>query len=117
MYTTDNLMLKFLEKFDERPFLLKLNKEEHLIGLGEPLFEVEFKKSIPLTELTRSTSLALGEAYMRGDLEIKGDLYNALDNFLSQQRKFSTDKNILKKLIFTSTSKKNQKKKFHHTMT
>jgi len=103
-------MLKFLQRFDEHPFLLKLNKKEYMIGSGKPTFEVEFKKTIPLTELTKSTSLALGEAYMRGDLEIKGDLYNALDNFLSQREKFSTNTNVLKKLIFTSTSKKNQQK-------
>lgn len=31
-----------------------------------------------------STSLALGEAYMDGDLEVEGDLYHALNHFLGQ---------------------------------
>lgn len=57
-----------------------------------------------------STSIALGEAYMDGSLEIEGDLYEALDHFLGQMGKFSTDQNALKKLIFTSSSKKNQEK-------
>lgn len=35
-----------------------------------------------------STSLALGEAYMDGDLEIEGDLYYALDHFLGQMTGF-----------------------------
>lgn len=39
-----------------------------------------------------------------------GDLYYALDHFLGQMDKFSTDESALKKLIFTSTAKKNQKK-------
>lgn len=56
-----------------------------------------------------STSIALGEAYMHGDLEIEGDLYHALDYFLGQMGKFQTDEKALKKLIFSSTSKKNQK--------
>ena len=56
----------------------------------------------------RSTSLALGEAYMRGDLEVEGDLFEALDHFLGQMGKFSTDQKALKKLLFPSVSKKNQ---------
>ena len=47
---------------------------------------------------------------MDGDLEIEGDLYNALDHFLGQMGKFSTDESALKKLIFSSTGKKNQEK-------
>ncbi len=110
METTDNLMLKFLQKFEESPFLLKLNGKEHLIGSGPPTFIVEFKKPISMLELTKSTSLALGEAYMRGDLEIEGDLYTALDNFLSQREKFSTNPSLLKRLLFPPVSKKNQQK-------
>lgn len=110
MGTVDNLMLKFLQRFDEHPFLIKMGGEEHLIGEGEPAFVVEFKNPISVAELTKSTSLALGEAYMRGDLVIEGDLYKALDNFLGQREKFSTDTRLLKKLLFTSTLKKNQQK-------
>ena len=55
-----------------------------------------------------STSLALGEAYMRGDLELDRDLYEVLDLFLGQMSKFHTDTSALKKLIQTSRSKKNQ---------
>ena len=55
-----------------------------------------------------STSLALGEAYMDGDLEIEGDLYYALDHFLGQMDRFSADESALKKLMFPSTAKKNQ---------
>ena len=68
---------------------------------------------IPVSNLLTSTSIALGEAYMNGDLEIEGDLYNALDHFLGQMGKFSTDQNALKKLIFTSSSKKNQEREVY----
>lgn len=47
---------------------------------------------------------------MDGDLEIVGDLYYALDHFLGQMGKFSTDESALKKLIHSSTAQKNQKK-------
>ena len=107
---TENVMISFLRKFDEYPFIVKLKGKEYRIGDGEPAFTVIFHKEIPLTALTTSTSLALGEAYMDGDLEIEGDLYNALDHFLGQMGKFSTDESALKKLIFSSTGKKNQEK-------
>lgn len=97
-----------LQKFDEQPFLVKLGGKEYRIGEGEPTFTVKFNKSIPVSELMTSTSIALGEAYMNGDLEIEGDLYEALDHFLGQMGKFSTDQKALKKLIFTSSGKKNQ---------
>lgn len=109
MKLEDNLMIQFLKKFDENPFLIKINGKEVLVGEGEPTFVVRFNKSLDIKELRRSTSLALGEAYMRGDIEVEGDLFQALDQLLGQMDKFSLDKSALKKLIFTSNSKKNQK--------
>lgn len=106
----ENVLIPFLKKFDEYPYRIYLNEKEYLIGEGEPVFTVKFHKPIPINELLTSTSLALGEAYMNGDLEIEGDLYDALDHFLGQMGKFSTDEGVLKKLIFSSTGKKNQLK-------
>ena len=91
-------LISFLQKFDEQPFLVKLGGKEYRIGEGEPTFTVKFNRSIPVSDLLTSTSIALGEAYMNGDLEIEGDLYDALDHFLGQMGKFSTDQNALKKL-------------------
>lgn len=104
------VLLQFLERFDENPFIVKIDGEEFRIGDGVPAFTVSLSKAIPLDALTTSTSLALGEAYMDGELEIEGDLYEALDHFLGQMGKFSTDRNALSKLIFTATNKKNQQK-------
>lgn len=106
----ENLMIQFLKKFDSAPFNVKIDGKEYRIGEGTPKFTVNFKKMIPLTDLTTSTSLALGEAYMDGNLEVEGDLYQALDIFLGQMEKFSTNESVLKKLLFTAASKKNQQK-------
>lgn len=106
----ENVLISFLEKFNQYPFCVKFNQKEYKIGEGEPEFTVNFKKSVPISALMTSTSLALGEAYMDSDLEIEGDLYYALDHFLGQMGKFSADEKALKKLIFSPTSKKNQKK-------
>ncbi len=106
----ENVLVDFLKKFDENPFLVKIKGKEYKIGEGMPEFTVNFHKTIPVAELMTSTSLALGEAYMDNDLEIEGDLYNALDHFLGQMGKFSADEKALKKLMFSSTAKKNQEK-------
>ncbi|BCK01150.1 SAM-dependent methyltransferase [Anaerocolumna chitinilytica] len=110
MPISSNLMIDFMKKFDENPYVLELNGKEYSIGEGDPKFRVIFKRELPLTDLMTSTSIALGEAYMKGDLEIEGDLYHALNFFLGQMGKFHTDKKALKNLIFTSSSKRNQKK-------
>ncbi|WP_124066558.1 cyclopropane-fatty-acyl-phospholipid synthase family protein [Clostridium sp. E02] len=107
---TDNFLISFLQRFDQHPFEVKMHGTAHKIGEGNPTFVVKVKDEIAGKDLMTSTSLALGEAYMKGNLEIEGDLFQALDHFLGQMEKFSTDHSKLKKLIFTSQSKKNQKK-------
>ena len=47
---------------------------------------------------------------MDGELEVEGDLYDVLNHFLGQMGSFSMDEHGLKKLIYTSMSKKNQEK-------
>lgn len=106
----EDLMITFLRKFTDYPFTVRFGGEEYQIGEGKPEFTVIIKKPIPKSRLMTSTSLALGEAYMDGDLEVEGDLYYALDHFLGQMGKFSTDESALKKLMHPSMSKRNQKK-------
>lgn len=106
----ENRIIPFLKKFDEFPFCVKMGGKEYMIGEGKPEFTVIIHKSISVSTLMTSTSLALGEAYMDGDLEIEGNLYYALDHFLGQMGKFSTDETALKKLMHSSVTKKNQKK-------
>ncbi len=106
----ETALISFLRKFDEHPFTVKFKENEYQIGEGTPVFTVKFNRNIPLSELITSTSLALGEAYMDGNLEIEGSLYHTLDHFLGQMGKFSTDESALKKLLFPSSSKKNQEK-------
>ena len=106
----ENVLTSFLRKFDQHPFNVVISGKKHRIGDGEPVFTVIFHREIPLSALTMSTSIALGEAYMNRDLEIEGDLYFALDHFLGQIGKFSTDESALKKIMRSSTAKKNQQK-------
>lgn len=91
-------------------FQLESEGEISKIGEGEPEFTVKMNRELDKKALMTSTSLALGEAYMRGDLDVDRDLYEVLDLFLGQMGKFTTDKSALKKIIATSMNKKNQKK-------
>lgn len=110
MSVMEKEVITFMQRFDACPFEITLHGERHKIGDGIPQFSVVIHKAPPAVELVKSTSLALGEGYMDGNIEIEGDLYQALNLFLGQLGKFSTDHQKLKKLIFTSTSKANQKK-------
>lgn len=106
----EELLISFLKRFDDYPFLVKINGRKYRIGEGKPVFTVKLHKMIPLTALAASTSIALGEAYMDGALEIEGDLYDALDHFLGQVGKFSREAVLRKKLMPDSFSKKRQRR-------
>lgn len=100
--------IQFMENFDSSPFTIKFHGQSYKIGGEESAFTVNFRQIPSMHALLTSTSLALGEAYMNGDIEIEGDLYDALNSFLGQIGKFSTNQTKLKKLIYPSLSKKNQ---------
>lgn len=101
---------EYLEHIIPVTFCLKSGNEISQIGDGTPEFTVTFNKDLDQKALLTSTSLALGEAYMRKDIEVDRDLYEVLDLFMGEMGKFTTDKSALKKLIITSKSRKNQKK-------
>ncbi|MCI1999532.1 MAG: cyclopropane-fatty-acyl-phospholipid synthase family protein [Clostridia bacterium] len=106
----NSFLADYLSKIIDVSFTLEEDGSKVKIGHDEPLFNVSIKNPISKTELLKSTSLALGEAYMRGDIELDKDLYYVLNLFLANIGKFSSDKNALKKIIQTSVSKANQKK-------
>lgn len=112
----EKAMVHFLNRFTDYPFLVRWEGHEEKVGHGNPMFAVNIKKKIPVKELTESTSLALGEAYMKGKLEVEGNLYEVLDHFLGQMDKFEVNRVKLKGLLHTSNSRKNQKKEvsFHY---
>ena len=104
------LMEKFLKNFDGTSFdvMFETGEEIH-IGSLPPKFKVIVHEPVSYKKLLQSTSLALGEAYMDGDIEIEGDLEEVLDEIFKCQGEFKTNYHALKKLLYTSTSKKNQK--------
>lgn len=106
----DKFFIDYMSNIIPVAFNLQSENETTKIGNGEPQFTVTLKKPIHKSELITSTSLALGEAYMRGDIEVDRDLYEVLNLFLGQMGKFTTNKKKLHSLLFSATSKVNQKK-------
>ena len=97
-------------------FRIQSGEESMIVGRDRPEFTVTLNEDLDKKELLTSTSLALGEAYMKEELEVDRDLYEVLNLFLGQMGKFKMDKSALKKLILTSKAKKNQEKevRFHY---
>lgn len=81
------------------------------VGSGTSQFTLTVHKDLSKLELLKSTSLALGEAYMRGDIEVNKDLYTVLNMFIGGlDTKFTNDESKLKSILFPSLKMKNQKK-------
>lgn len=101
---------RLLSQLDQVPFRVQFEGADvFTVGKGEPVFSTNIHKPIPKKDLINSTSLALGEAYMRRDIEIEGDLFTALNVVLSQIDKFSVNSKALDTLLHSSTKEKNQK--------
>ena len=97
-------------------FRIQSGEESMIVGRDRPEFTITLNEDLDKKELLTSFSLALGEDYMKGELEVDRDLYEVLNLFLGQMGKFKMDKSALKKLILTSKAKKNQEKevRFHY---
>lgn len=78
-----NFLGNYLEKIIEVPFTLNYISKTLYIGKSEPEFTVTVKEEIPRKDLIASTSLALGEAYMKGNIEVDKDLYEVINLLLS----------------------------------
>ncbi len=105
----DDFLVHYLQRFDKYPFELDLHGKTYTIGEGKPAFRVIVHKDIPKSELLSSTSLSLGEAYMRGDLEIDGDLFTVIRCLLEQMSRFALDREKFNYLLYPSEDKKTQK--------
>lgn len=106
----DDFFIDYLSKIIPVAFEYKAGEENKIVGKGEPQFCLTINKPLNKKDLLTSTSLALGEAYMRGDIEIDKDLYEVLNLFMGEMGKFTTNRSKLKSLLYTASSKANQKK-------
>jgi len=101
---------QYLRSITPAAFELETAEEFHVIGVGPAQFKVKVKTKIPKSQLLKSTSLALGEAYIRGDIEVDKDLYEVLNCFLAGMDSFKINKLALRHLLYSPKTKGNQKK-------
>lgn len=105
-----NYLSRYLKDIVPVAFEMETAKEFQFFGTGPAQFKIKIKREIPRTELLKSTSLALGEAYMKGDIELDRDLYEVLDMFMGNMNRFKTNKLLLRRLLHTSGSRARQRK-------
>lgn len=102
---------ELVSKFQNTNLTLRFwDGEEFQIGSSPSEFKVILKEPIHTMDFLKSYTLALGEAYVNGQLEIDGDLYEALNHILKYKKHFHTHFSLLPDIFHTSTGAKNQKK-------
>lgn len=104
------MMGKYLQDLIPTAFELEIADELQVIGTGPVHFRVKLQEEIPKKELLKSTSLALGEAYMKGNLTVDRDLYEVLELLLQGMGRFSRNPRALRRILHTSLGKEQQKK-------
>lgn len=105
----------FEHLFSDTFELILWDGSSNIYGEGTPKFTIKFNKPISKSDILADPSIALGEAYMNKDIEIKGSiqsviesLYNSTGSFLGSNNKFAhITKNVLNNL-------KNSKKNIEH---
>lgn len=96
-------------------FILETGTERMKLGQGEPQFTVTMTQMPDKKSLLTSTSLALGEAYMQGNLNVDHDLYEVLDVFMGQMGKFTDRQKAIKKADgFFQKQNESEKRSFYH---
>ena len=83
---------KLFKKLFSDPCLVEFwDGEVDQFGEDDPKFRIILHEPIPKSEIIRDSSLAFGEAYMHGRIEIEGSIrdviesiYNNKDSFLYQ---------------------------------
>lgn len=79
-------------------------------GEGEPVVQIKINKEIPLKEMTDKPTLVLGEAYMKGDIEIDGSVQELVASAYRQAGSFLKQNSFLKHLPKMSHSEKSSQK-------
>ncbi|MGL4740899.1 MAG: class I SAM-dependent methyltransferase [Sarcina sp.] len=91
------LVKKFTKNLSDRPFTLKFwDGEEVLIGEGESEFRIVINKFPSKRDLLADASLALGEAYMDGDIDIEGNIQEAVESMMRNKSSFFNESKLLK---------------------
>lgn len=91
------------------PFPVKVtywDGKSEVYGNGTPEIEIVFNEKIPMGDITRNASLALGEAYMDKKIEIHGSIQKLIDGAYESADSFMRSSKFLKLLPKTKHTEK-----------
>ena len=101
MEINKNIVKSIAEHLSDRPFDLEYWDGEIIkYGEGEPEFKLIIKNFPSKKELLSDPSVALGEAYMKGDIDIEGDLQKFFESIIRNKDSF-----MKKNTVFRLASK------------
>ncbi|WP_137598021.1 SAM-dependent methyltransferase [Paucilactobacillus kaifaensis] len=78
-------------------------------GDGQPKTTITFREAIPIKEITRNASIALGEAYMDGKIDIDGNIQELIESAYENADSFFHNSKFIKFLPKQSHSEKSSK--------
>ena len=78
-------------------------------GDGKPQVMITFHEAIPIKEITRNASIALGEAYMDGKIDIDGSIQALIESAYESADSFFRDSKFIKFLPKQNHSEKSSK--------
>ncbi len=107
---------KYLSNISKDTFAIKYwDNDRKIYGDGEPQFTIVFKEPIPKKKILNDPSLAFGEAYMDGIIEVEGNLRETLEAVYRNKDSFLNKPRVLTKLSkIVPTSIDQQKEDIHH---
>ncbi|NRO05260.1 SAM-dependent methyltransferase [Lactobacillus helveticus] len=91
------------------PFPVKVtywDGKSEVYGNGTPEIEIVFNEKIPMGDITRNASLALGEAYMDKKIEIHGSIQKLIDGAYESADSFMRSSKFFKLLPKTKHTEK-----------
>ncbi|HHD2716769.1 TPA: class I SAM-dependent methyltransferase [Clostridium perfringens] len=97
MEINKSIVKSIAEHLSDRPFDLEYWDGEVIkYGNGDPEFKVIIKNFPSKKELLADPSVALGEAYMKGDIDIEGDLQKFFESIIRNKDSFMNKNTVFR---------------------
>ena len=97
MEINKSIVKSIAEHLSDRPFDLEYWDGEIIkYGEGDPEFKLIIKNFPSKKELLADPSVALGEAYMKGDIDIEGDLQKFFESIIRNKDSFMNKNTVFK---------------------
>ncbi|MGL5616197.1 MAG: class I SAM-dependent methyltransferase [Sarcina sp.] len=105
------LVKKFAKNLSDETFTVKfVDGEEFKVGEGDSQFKVVINKFPSAKDLLDDASLALGEAFMDGDIDFEGDYQKIIESMMRNQNSFFNESKLIKLMgKFKGRNKKENK--------